>query len=178
MASDFTSRLAAPADLPALRVLMAEAIGTLQQGFLTPERVEASRQVMGLDTQLVSDGTYFVVESSRALAGCGGWSRRATLFGGDHTPGRDAAPLDPSHDPARIRAMYTAPLFARQGVGRLILRLCEGATLAAGFTRAELAATQAGLPLYTACGYLPVERFEAMADGIGVPLTRMRKQLT
>ncbi len=156
---------------------MADAIGTLQRGFLTEKQIEASRLVMGLDTQLVTDGTYYIVERAGMLAGCGGWSRRATLFGGDHTAGRDAAALDPAHHAARIRAMYTAPALARQGVGRTVLRACEGAALAAGFATAELAATRAGLPLYTASGYVVVEHFEALQGVVGVPLTRMRKQL-
>ena len=111
------------------------------------------------------------------LVGCGGWSRRATLFGGDHSSGRDAAALDPARDAARIRAMYTDPGFARRGVGRMILRLCEDAARSAGFGHAELAATRAGLPLYTACGYCIVEHFASVQGGVGVPLTRMRKML-
>ena len=174
----YSSRLATLNDLPALRNLMADAIGMLQHGFLDSQQIEASRRVMGLDTQLVADGTYYVIEREGILAGCGGWSRRATLFGGDHTPGRDAAALDPARDAARIRAMYTAPSFARQGVGRMVLRLCEDAALAAGFSRVELAATRAGLPLYTTCGYTIVEHFAAVQGGVAIPLTRMRKQLT
>ena len=167
-----TSRLASPADIDALRTLMAASISVLQQGFLTPAQIETSRSVMGLDTQLIDDGTYFIVQHDGALAGCGGWSRRATLFGGDHTAGRDAAILNPSRDAARVRAMYTAPEFARRGVGRLVLSLCEAAAAADGFSRAELAATLAGVPLYTACGYQVVATIEA-----AVPLVRMRKKL-
>ena len=173
-----THRLAMPRDLSALRVLMAESIATLQLGFLTPEQIEASHHLMGLDTQLVADGTYFVVEQNGVLAGCGGWSRRATLFGGDHTPGRDAALLDAAQDAARIRAMYTAPAFARQGVGRLVLRLCEAAATSEGFGRAELAATRAGMPLYLACGYQIVEQIEARHGSVAVPLAKMAKRLT
>ena len=168
----FTSRLASPADIASLRGLMAEAIDVLQQGFLTPAQIEASRGVMGLDTQLIDDGTYFVVQDGGALAGCGGWSRRATLFGGDHTAGRDSAMLDPARDAARVRAMYTAPAFARRGVGRLVLSLCEAAAAAEGFSRAELAATLAGVPLYEACGYAAVSTIEA-----AVPLVRMAKRI-
>ena len=120
----FTHRLATRADLPALTALMAAAIGELQRGFLSEDQIAASRAIMGLDTQLIDDGTYFVVLEGAAVAGCGGWSRRATLYGGDHSPGRDAALLDPATDAARVRAMYTAPAFARRGVGRLILTLC------------------------------------------------------
>ncbi len=167
-----TSRLASPADIDALRTLMSDSISVLQQGFLAPAQIETSRSVMGLDTQLIDDGTYFIVQHDGTLAGCGGWSRRATLFGGDHTAGRDAAMLDPSRDAARVRAMYTAPEFARRGVGRLVLSLCEAAAAAEGFSRAELAATLAGVPLYTACGYEVMAAIEA-----AVPLVRMSKKL-
>jgi GNAT superfamily N-acetyltransferase len=173
----FTHRQATPADIPTLRALMAEAIGILQQGFLSPEQIEASRGLMGLDTQLIADGTYFVVLDGPHFAGCGGWSRRATLFGGDHTAGRDAALLDPSRDAARVRAMYTAPAYARRGVGRLILRLCEEAAAAEGFSRVELAATLSGIPLYKACGYQPVEPIAASHEGVAVPLVRMAKAI-
>jgi len=174
----FTLRLATEADLPALRGLMNAAIGQLMSGFLTPEAVAASFSIMGLDTQLVADRTYFAVEEDGQLAGCGGWSRRATLFGGDHTAGRDAALLDPASDAARVRAMYTHPDFVRRGVGRLILAACEAAAAAEGFQRCELAATLAGEPLYFACGYRQIERFEEPTpQGVAVPLVRMGKSL-
>jgi GNAT superfamily N-acetyltransferase len=173
----FTHRLATDADIPALRALMDAAIGELQRGFLTTGQIAASRAVMGLDTQLIADGTYFAVASGGELAGCGGWSRRATLFGGNHTPGRDPALLDPAADAARIRAMYTAPGFTRRGVGRLVLSLCEAAAAAEGFCRVELAATLSGEPLYLACGYHPIEPFSVDAGGTAVPLIRMAKSL-
>ena len=170
----FDWRVAATDDIDALRGVMDDAISVLQQGFLTEEQIAASRRVMGLDTQLIEDKTYFVVsDATGRIAGCGGWSRRATLFGGDHSPGRNAALLDPARDAARVRAMYTAPAFARRGVGRLILSLCESAAAADGFTHTELASTLSGVPLYTACGYVAGERIEA---GI-VPLVRMVKRL-
>src|SRR5262245_18880752 len=106
------TRLATRADLPALTALIERAIGALQAAFLTPAQVAASRTLMGLDTQLVDDGTYFVVQDEAGrIAGCGGWSRRATLYGGDHSPGREPALLDPAKDAARVRAMYTDPAF-------------------------------------------------------------------
>ncbi len=133
---------------------------------------------MGLDTQLIDDGTYFIIESNGCIAGCGGWSRRATLFGGDHSAGRNAALLDPARDAARVRAMYTSPDFARRGVGRMILELCEAAAKAEQFTRVELAATLAGEPLYRACGYRPLEHFRSgTPSGVSVPLIRMGKAL-
>jgi GNAT superfamily N-acetyltransferase len=175
----FSHRLASPADVPALEAVMARAIGALQRDFLDPAQIAASRAIMGLDTQLIADRTYFVVLAGEAIAGCGGWSRRATLYGGDHSLGlRDAALLDPRTDAARVRAMYTDPGFARRGVGRLILALCEAAAGAAGFARVELMATLAGEPLYRACGYLEIERSATEpVDGVAVPLVRMGKGL-
>lgn len=172
-----THRLATASDLPALTILMDKAIAELQRGFLDESQIAASRALMGLDSQLVADGTYFVVEEGGQLAGCGGWSRRATLYGGDHSPGRDAALLDPATDAARVRAMYTDPAFARRGVGRLILSLCEAAAKAEGFGRVELVGTLSGQPLYEACGYAVIERFEDDRGGTPVPLARMGKAL-
>lgn len=177
--SDFTHRLAQLEDLDALRTLMARAIARLQTDFLTPEQVSASHQVMGLDTQLIRDQTYFIVERSGALAGCGGWSFRATLYGGDDSVvARAPVALDPARDAARIRAMYTDPAFARQGVGRLVMDLCENAARDYGFRRAEMMATLSGEPLYRACGYEPIEHISSAAiNGIRVPLIRMGKSL-
>lgn len=173
-----TLRLATPDDLPALRDLMNAAIAELLKPFLSPDGVAASFDVMGLDTQLIVDGTYFLVEEDGGLAGCGGWSRRATLFGGDHSAGRDAALLDPAQDAARVRAMYTHPDHVRKGVGRLILTACEAAAAGEGFSRAEMAATLAGEPLYRACGYQVIETFSAPTSrGVEVPLIRMGKAL-
>lgn len=174
-----TDRLATLDDLDALRHVMALAIAELQKGFLDPAQIAASRAVMGLDTQLIADGSYFVIEAGGRIAGCGGWSRRATLYGGDHsTDLRDPALLDPAVDAARIRAMYTHPDHARQGVGRRVMALCETAARDAGFGRAELMATLSGEPLYRACGYVPIERVEAPGpDGVTVPLIRMGKAL-
>src|SRR6201986_2241755 len=169
-----THRLAALDDVPVLTPLMEAAIGELLKPFLPPEQVAASFAVMGLDTQLIRDGTYFVIECGGRIVGCGGWSRRATLFGGDHSAGRDAALLDPKTDAARVRAMYTHPDFTRRGIGRLVLDLCEDAAAREGFSKVELAATMAGLPLYRACRYQDIEAFEAdTPSGVKVPLVRM-----
>lgn len=174
-----TDRLATEADLPALREMMTASIQDLQENFLSEEEIAASREVMGLDTQLIADRTYFVVEQSGLPAGCGGWSRRATLYGGDHSRDlRDPALLDPRTDAARVRAMYTHPDFARRGIGRQILDLCEAAAAAEGFHRVELMATLAGEPLYRACGFEEIERVMAPTKaGILVPLVRMGKAL-
>jgi GNAT superfamily N-acetyltransferase len=160
-----------------MSALMDAAIGELQKPFLDAAQIASSRLIMGLDTQLVDDGTYFIVERGGELAGCGGWSRRATLYGGDQTPGRSAALLNPTRDAARVRAMYTHPRHARQGVGRLILSLCETAAQADGFARVELMATLAGEPLYRVCGYEVTERLVDDRGGVAVPLVRMVKTL-
>lgn len=177
--SDLTHRIASLDDLPALHALMGRAIEALQQDFLSPEQVRASHKVMGLDSQLVRDCTYFLVEREGEIAGCGGWSWRATLFGGDDSViEREPAPLDPARDAARIRAMYTDPAFVRQGVGRRILALCEQAAVDHGFRRAEMMATLSGVPLYRACGYAPIEEASAgPIEGVTVPLVRMGKPL-
>lgn len=172
-----TDRLARADDAAALKRLIEAAIAELQKPFLDAAQIASSRILMGLDSQLIEDGTYFVVEIAGELAGCGGWSRRATLHGGDQSPGRSRALLDPARDPARLRAMYTHPAHVRKGVGRRIIELSEGAARAEGFTRMELIATLAGEPLYRACGYEVVEFFMEDAGGVGVPSLRMRKTL-
>ena len=172
-----THRIATRADLDALRALMNAAIAELQKPFLNEQQVESSRTIMGLDTQLIEDGTYFIVEIDGELAGCGGWSRRATLYGGDQTPGRSAVLLDPTKDAARVRAMYTHPRHVRKGVGRMILSLCEGAARREGFSRVELMGTMAGEPLYRSCGYEAIERIMDDRGGEPVPMVRMGKAL-
>lgn len=174
-----THRLATVADLPALRELMTESIRSLIGARLDGPRTEASFEIMGLDTQLIEDGTYFVVEHDNRIAGCGGWSRRATMFGGDHSAGRDARVLDPASEPARVRAMYTHPEFVRRGVGRRVLSLCETAAAREGFRSLELVATVAGEPLYLACGYSIVERIDVPTSrGVTIPCARMTKLIT
>jgi GNAT superfamily N-acetyltransferase len=170
-------RLATSDDLPALRAMMARAIAELQSDFLAPDVVEASKAVMGLDTQLIEDRCYFVAEIDGQMAGSGGWSRRATLYGGDHSAGRDARLLDPQTEAARVRAMYTHPDFTRRGVGRAVLNACQDAARAAGFTRVELMATLAGVPLYKVAGFTPIEEILDTNAPVPVPLVRMGKAL-
>jgi GNAT superfamily N-acetyltransferase len=176
----FTHRLASIDDLGELHEVMRRSIETLQTDFLTPEQVVASHRVMGLDTQLIRDGTYFMVEHDRRIAGCGGWSWRSTLYGGDESVvSREPEALDPAVDAARIRAMYTEPEFARRGVGRLVIRLCEDAAMSAGFRKATMMATMAGVPFYQACGYTEAEAVVRVSvDSVEVPLVRMEKRLT
>lgn len=166
-------------DIPALHRVMDRAIESLQTEFLDPAQIAASHKVMGLDSQLVADKTYFIVEDGDRIAGCGGWSFRATLYGGDASiVGREPESLNPAHDAAKVRAMYTDPAFVRRGVGRIILDLCEQAAREAGFARVELMGTAAGVPLYRAAGYEAIAPLEmADVDGVAVPLLRMGKVL-
>lgn len=177
----FTHRLAGEADADRIAALMDTAIGELLRGFLSPQQVTVSRSIMGLDRQLIADGTFFLVHdaASGRLVACGGWSHRATLYGGDHsTAQRNQTLLKISKDAARIRAMYTHPEFARRGLGRHVLSICEAAARVAGFRRAELMATLAGEPLYRACGYEEIERIiSASVGGVDVPGLRMGKTL-
>ena len=165
--STFRHRPAVSDDLSAITELMDLAIAENMKAFLSPEEIEVARRSMGLDRSLVEDGTYFVIEALDPacdsnvrwiMVGCGGWGRRKTLYGGDHTLGRDDSFADPSKDAARIRAMYTHPGWVRKGIGSLLLELGEGAARAAGFSRIELGATLAGVPLYLARGYREVRR--------------------
>ena len=172
-------RLASGRDLPDILRITDCAIEESQRAFLSPEQIAACRQFMGVDTQLLKDGTYFCATIDGQVAGVGGWSWRRTLYGGEHADALlDPTPLDPAHEPARIRAMYTDPLFARRGVGRAIVEAAERAACAAGFRAAELMSTLAGEPLYRRCGYEAVEAPVAWRAGaVAVPLIRMRKPL-
>jgi GNAT superfamily N-acetyltransferase len=166
-------------DVPELSTLMVLAIRRLVGAYLDAARVDASFEIMGIDTQLIEDRTYFVVESADRIVGCGGWSRRATMFGGDHSGGRSLRLLDPAREPARVRAMYTHPDFARRGIGRSVLLACEAAAAAEGFRELELVATVAGEPLYAAYGFSIAERIEVpTSKGVTVPCARMRKPVT
>lgn len=179
MNDEFTHRIATLDDLEALHALMARSIAQNQTDFLTPAQIAASDKVMGLDSQLVRDGTYFLIECGGRIAGCGGWSFRATLYGGDDSlVVREPARLDPAVDAAKVRAMYTDPDFTRRGIGSRILELCEAAARKAGFKRVELMGTAAGVPLYKAQGYVAsaVQEFARIGD-VEIPLLRMEKRL-
>ena len=172
-----TIRLATLDDIDAISDLMARSIEELQHGYLTPEQVQASKAGMGLDRVLIEDGTYFCVEEGDALAGCGGWSRRATLYGGNHSAGRDPRLLDPVTERARIRAMYTHPEHTRKGVGRMILEAGEAAARAEGFREIEMAATMAGKPFYERCRYVVESEWYDTNGAVPVPLATMAKAL-
>ena len=164
-------------DVPALGPLIAASARELSRDDYTPEQVEAALGgAFGTDTQLIRDGTYFVVEVDGALAGCGGWSRRRTLFGSDARSDRDAAELDPARDAAKIRAFFIHPNFARRGLGTLILEHCEHDAMAYGFKRFELMGTLPGVRLYAARGYQAGERIEwPLGDGLAIPFVPMSK---
>jgi GNAT superfamily N-acetyltransferase len=171
-----TIRPATPADIPALRALIDASVRGLQSGDYTPAQIEgALATVYGVDTQLIDDRTYFVAEAS-GLAGCGGWSKRKTLFGGDQCAGREDNLLDPATEYAKIRAFFVHPDWSRRGVGTQILQACENAALAAGFTRFEMGATLTGVKLYQARGYAEAEHLEVpLGNGASLPIVRMTK---
>jgi GNAT superfamily N-acetyltransferase len=168
-------RIAQPADVPALQDLIARSARGLSVGFYTPEQAEAMlRYVYGVDTQLIDDQTYFLIESENEIVACGGWSKRATLFGGDQAKTGPDPLLDPRAQPARIRAFFVDPRMARRRLGHQLMVACTAAAKAAGFSALELVATLPGEPLYLASGFSAVERFElAFPEGIRVPVTRM-----
>jgi GNAT superfamily N-acetyltransferase len=175
----FTLRNAAPADIPVLTELIELSVRELQARDYAPSQIDESlRSVYGVDTQLIADGTYFVVEAAGAIVGCGGWSRRKTLYGGDQFRAREDSLLDPRCDAARIRAFFVHPQWARQGIGAAILEACESAAIAAGFTRLEMGATLTGVAFYQAKGYTQAEAIDVpMPNGECLPIVRMWKLL-
>jgi len=175
-------RLAETCDIPLLRELIEASVRGLQANDYSASQLEAAlRTVYGVDTQLISDGTYFAAEETAStpnpvLVGCGGWSKRKTLFGGDQFAGREDSLLDPARDAAKIRAFFVHPAWARRGIGTMILDACEAAAEAAGFHRLEMGATLTGVPFYRAKGYIELEAVEApMGDGLTLPIVRMGK---
>ncbi len=176
----FRFRLATHADIPRLTALIDASVRGLGRQAYSPAQIEGALGTwLGLDTQLIADGTYFAVEpvaDPAVLAACGGWSRRKTPYGSDHRPGRDDALLDPRSDAAKIRAFFVHPNWVRQGIGSRILALCEEAAHAEGFTRFEMGATLTGIPLYRHHGYIEQERVELpLANGESLPIVRMTK---
>ncbi len=170
-------RKAKMGDVASLKALMTLSISKLQAGFLSADQITASHLSMGLDTQLIEDRTYFCVMNDGAIVGCGGWSFRATLYGGNHSSGRNVTQLNPKTDRARIRAMYTHPDHTRRGIGHMILRASEDEARLAGFRALEMAATLAGEPFYKASGYHVESRWDDRAGCVPVPLLTMVKSL-
>lgn len=182
VSADLLYRLATPSDLPRLAPLIEASARALQAGDYSPSQIDQALGTwLGVDTQLVLDRTYFVVEAPgdpSTFVACGGWSRRRTPYGSDHRPGRDDAMLDARTDAAKIRAFFVHPAWARRGIGSRILELCEQAAQAEGFTRFEMGATLTGIPLYRRHGYMEQERIELpLANGETLPIVRMSKQL-
>jgi len=176
---NWTLRLAREEDIPALEELIPLSVRSLHAPYYSPAQMEAALgPVFGVDRQLIRDGTYFVAEHDGQVVGCGGWSRRKSLFGGDHGRDEEDAVLEPDREPARIRAFFVHPAWTRRGIGRSLLAACEEAIVAAGFRTVDLVATLAGEPLYAAFGYSVVERYEvAIAGGLGLPVVRMTRRL-
>jgi GNAT superfamily N-acetyltransferase len=179
MVSDSTHRIrpATLEDKPALESLIARSARELSRGDYTPEQVEgALRGAFGVDTALIADGTYFVVIADDRIVGCGGWSKRRTLFGSDARSGRDASELDPQVDAAKIRAFFVDPDHARRGIGRAILEHCEAAARAHGFKRFELMATLPGVRLYREHGYVGEKRIDyEVSPGLTIEFVPMTK---
>jgi GNAT superfamily N-acetyltransferase len=180
----FRLRLATEDDIPALHALIEASVRGLQAMDYTPAQMDgALGTVLGVDTQLIADRTYFIAETSNQtaeppsiVAGCGGWSKRKTLFGADRGPGREPDLLDPTTDAAKVRAIFVHPQFARQGLGSLILATVEDAARAAGFQRFEMGSTLTGVPLYQLKGYVEVERIAVpLWNGEALPVVRMVK---
>ena len=178
-------RTAVAADIPRLRELIDASVRGLQADDYSSAQIEGALQsVYGIDSQLIADATYFVAEIADPLTpearivGCGGWSRRKTLFGGDQFARREDSLLDPAQDAAKIRAFFVHPEWARRGIGSLILDACENAALAAGFTRLEMGATLSGLAFYRARGYAEAEnQMVSLSNGEALPIVRMAKEI-
>lgn len=182
----FVLRSATFDDVTALREVIEASVRGLQAGDYTPAQIEAAlNSVYGVDTQLIADGTYFVAEARQpegddapTIVGCGGWSKRKTLFGGDQWSGRQDSLLDPERDAAKIRAFFVHPAWARHGIGSTILKACEKAAKGAGFKRLEMGATLSGVAFYKAKGYTVVADLEVpMCDGQTLPIVRMAKAI-
>ena len=176
--STFTIRVATLDDLTVLQGLVADSVWVLQaKEYNDAQREAAIKLVYGIDTQLIRDGTYFVVEQDQQIVACGGWSRRRTLFGGDqHSPSRAPELLDSANEPARIRAFFVKPGWERRGIGSVLVRACERAALSEGFHQIEMASTLTGVALYSAHGYSQVERIDVpLENGLTLPVIRMAK---
>lgn len=170
-------RLARPTDIPTLEKLIPASARALSQSYYSDLQIEAAvRHVFGVDSQLIADGTYFVATDDGTIVGCGGWSFRRTLYGGDQRPMGTGAVLDPATDAARIRAFFIASSHARRGVGAKILAACEAAAIAGGFTRLELMSTLPGVPFYSKLGFLEVQRvMDTLPDGTRIEFVRMSR---
>lgn len=172
-------RLAASRDIPGLQALIELSVRTLSRGIYTPAQAEAALgPVFGVDTQLIADGTYYVIEDDEILVAAGGWSHRLTLYGGDQAKRETDSTLDPATMPARIRAFFVHPDWTRRGFARQIFGECEAAAIAQGFSEFELVATLPGVPLYRALGFATVEPVVIPLSGdLTLPCVRMRRSI-
>jgi GNAT superfamily N-acetyltransferase len=174
-----TLRTASPADIPAIRRLILDSVRGLSESAYSPAQIESAlTHIFGVDTQLVADGTYYVIVDDDAVVAAGGWSGRQTLFGGDQHKGEADRAIDPVTSPARIRAFFVHPAWARRGLARRIYAACEAAAAAAGFRQFELMATLPGVPLYRALGFADLEPVSVpLPDGLTLPCIRMRRPM-
>lgn len=172
-------RLAASRDIPGLQALIELSVRTLSRGIYTPAQAEAALgPVFGVDTQLIADGTYYVIEDDEILVAAGGWSHRLTLYGGDQSKRETDSTLDPATMPARIRAFFVHPDWTRRGFARQIFGECEAAAIARGFSEFELVATLPGVPLYRALRFATVEPVVIPLSGdLTLPCVRMRRSI-
>ena len=174
-----TTRLATFEDIPFLQQLIAASVRGLSTAYNTPNQIESAiKYIFGIDTQLIIDGTYYVAQVDDSIVGCGGWSKRNTLYGGDQHKAVEDPLLDPAQDAARIRAFFVHPDWARKGIGKHIMQVCETAAMENGFSSFQLGATLPGVPLYEVMGYRPVEHIEQpLPDGEVLPIVKMYKGL-
>nr|WP_067055550.1 GNAT family N-acetyltransferase [Mucilaginibacter sp. L294] len=174
-----TIRLATFDDVAELQQLIALSVSGLSTAYYTPNQIESAiKYIFGIDSQLITDGTYYVAEKDNIKVGCGGWSKRNTLYGGDQHKEVEDPLLDPTKDAARIRAFFVHPDYARQGIGRKIINVCEDAAKANGFTSFELGATLPGVPLYEVMGYMAVERIDVvLPDKELLGIVKMKKSV-
>jgi GNAT superfamily N-acetyltransferase len=172
-------RLATRDDVPAITTLIDASVRGLSVGYYSQAEIDESLvTVFGVDSQLLDDGTYFVIESEGVLAASGGWSKRSTLYGGDQVRSAPDPLLDPAVDAARIRAFYVSPQYARRGLARLLFNRCVADACAAGFRRLQLGATMPGVPLYEALGFRALERVDfTMRFGLSLPVVRMEREI-
>jgi len=175
----FMLRAALPADIPAITALIDASVRGLSQAHYSPEEIEESLvTVFGVDSQLIADGTYFVIECDGALAASGGWGKRATLYGGDQVKQVADPLLDPATDAARIRAFYVSPQFARRGLARRLYDVCEVDAVAAGFQRFQLGATLPGVPLYESLGFRTLRDVSmTMRHGLTLGIVQMERDI-
>ena len=177
MEPTFLLRPVREADLAALRALIERSAASLSVGFYTQQQTESvTREVFGVDSQLVADGTYYAIETEGAIVACGGWGKRSTSFGGDQAKSAPERLLDPATEAAKIRAFFVDPAWARRGLGSMLMTHCAAQAAAAGFGMLELVSTMPGVPLYRALGFAEVEPFDLLLSrGVRVPVVRMRR---